>query len=93
VSVFLVIERPDHGPRVLGTFGTRQDAEVARESLVAEEPGWESFVSIRAAKRSLLDDQRSARGFVGLWLVALLLIDALLVYALYLAVRALAGLA
>ena len=93
MSVFLVIERPDHSPRVLGAFGTRQDAEEARESLVAEEPRWETFVSIRAAKRSTRDDQRNARSFVGLWLVAVLLIDALLAYALYLAVRALAGLA
>jgi hypothetical protein len=92
VSVFLVIERPHHSPRVLGAFGTRQDAEEARESLVAEEPGWETFVSIRAPKRSRRHDQRSARSFVGLWLVGVLLIDAVLAYALYLAVRALVGL-
>ena len=93
MSVFLVIERPDHSPRVLGAFGTRQDAEEARESLVAEEPGWETFVSIRAPEPSRYDDHRSVRSFIGLWLVTVLLVDALLVYALYLTVRALAGLA
>jgi hypothetical protein len=89
VSAFLVIERPDHSPRVLGAFGTRQDAVEAREILVKEEPEWETFVSIWTPKPSRGHDQRHATTFIGLWLVALLVVDAVLSYGLYLSIRAL----
>jgi hypothetical protein len=89
MSAFLVIERPDHGPRVVAAFSTRRDAEEAREILVADEPQLATFVSVRAPERSRSDDQRTARTFVGGWLVALVVVDAMLAYGLYLAVRAL----
>jgi hypothetical protein len=89
MSAFLVIERPDHAPRVLGAFSSRGDAEEAREILAADEPQLAAFVSVRAPERSRDNDQRSARTFVGLWLVALLVLDAVLAYGLYLTVRAL----
>ena len=89
MSSFLVIERPDHGPRVLEAFSSRHDAEEAREILLAKEPGWETFVSIRTPKPTGESDQRGARAFLGGWLVVVLVVDAVLAYALYLAIRAL----
>jgi len=44
---YLVIERSKHGPRVLGVFTTRNDAEVARDVLLAARPKWKKLVSIR----------------------------------------------
>ena len=90
MSAYLVIERPDHSPRVLGAFSTRQGAEEARETLVADQPEWERFVSVRGqATAQRANNHRTARGFVGGWLVALLVVDVVIAYALYLAVRAL----
>jgi hypothetical protein len=91
MSAYLVIERPDHSPRVLGTFTTRQDAERARETLVAAQPDWATFVSVRAkaTQRARDNGRRAPRSFVGLWLVALLAVDVVIAYALYLAARAL----
>jgi hypothetical protein len=87
VSVFLVIERPDHSPRVLGTFSNRGDAEEARAVVVADEPGWERFVSIRTPEGN---PPRTRHSFVGLWVVALVLVvDTALAYGLYRGVKVL----
>ena len=34
----LIIDRAHHGPRLLQTFETREEAEDAREELIAENP-------------------------------------------------------
>ena len=44
MAAHLVIERPQHAPRLLGTFKTRADAEVARGELIERNPAWESFL-------------------------------------------------
>ena len=38
MAAHLIIERPNHGPRVLRTFGTREAAEAYREWLLAGQP-------------------------------------------------------
>jgi hypothetical protein len=83
---FLVIERPDHSPRVLGVFRNRGDAEEARALLLADEPSWVNVVSVRASQQT--SNGRSARGLVAVWLVALF-VDVMLLYGLYVALRAL----
>jgi hypothetical protein len=92
MSAFLVIERPDHSPRVLGAFDSRRDAERARRAMVAEAPRWGPFVSIRTSRRDVADDQRSPWTFVSGWLVVLIVVDVVVIYALYLAARAMLGL-
>jgi hypothetical protein len=92
MSAFLVLERPDHSPRVLGAFSSAQDAENARETLVAAQPNWERFVSVRASQRSRGNDEYTRRSYVATWLVALVVVDVLIAYALYLAASALADL-
>jgi hypothetical protein len=89
MSAFLVIERPNHGPRVLGAFGSRQAAEEAREFLIAREPKWATSVSIQAPWGN---DEHMPRSVVGLLLVALVAVDVVIVYALYLAAGALVDL-
>jgi hypothetical protein len=92
MPAFLVIERPNHNPHVLGAFSTRRDAEEAREILVADDPGWETFVSIQTPEQNGANEQRRERSLVVPWLAALLVVDVVLAYALYLVVRALVDL-
>jgi hypothetical protein len=94
MSAFLIIERPGHAPRVLGAFSNPQEAETARKTVVAARPHWETLVTVRgnADKRALGNRQRTPRSFVWWWLVALLAVDVVIAYALYLAVRALVDL-
>ena len=49
----LVIDRAHHGPRLLQTFATREDADEAREELVAESADLE-----RALYVVIVDDAR-----------------------------------
>ena len=46
-SADVVIERSDHGPRFLGTFGTLADAESFRAGVLERQPAWENVVTIR----------------------------------------------
>jgi hypothetical protein len=46
VSWHLVIERPKHVPRLLGSFGSREDAETDRVRFLSDHPAWERFVRV-----------------------------------------------
>jgi hypothetical protein len=46
MSIYLILERPDHGPRLLGIFSTTEDAEFQKAELATEKPSWAQFLSI-----------------------------------------------
>src|SRR5262245_57534000 len=46
MSYHLVIERPKHAPHLLASFQSREEAERDRARVLADNPGWETFVRI-----------------------------------------------
>jgi hypothetical protein len=46
VAAHLIIERSHHGPRLIGTFRNRLDAEVMRGGLIHDNPAWEERLSV-----------------------------------------------
>jgi hypothetical protein len=47
VSAHVVIERSHHGPRFLGAFETRADAETYRAGVLERQPAWEDIMTVR----------------------------------------------
>ncbi len=46
VATHLILERSHHGPRLIGTFRTRLDAEAMRGGLIHDNPAWEEQLSV-----------------------------------------------
>ena len=46
MASYLILERPGHGPRLLGVFTTTDDAELQKAELVIDKPSWAAFLSI-----------------------------------------------
>ena len=42
----LILERSHHGPRLIGTFRNRLDAEAMRGGLIHDNPAWEERLSV-----------------------------------------------
>jgi hypothetical protein len=46
VATHLILERSHHGPRLIGTFRNRIEAEAARGGLIHDNPAWEERLSV-----------------------------------------------
>jgi hypothetical protein len=46
VAAHLILERSHHGPRLIGTFRNRLDAEAMRGGLIHDNPAWEKRLSV-----------------------------------------------
>ena len=46
VATHLILERSHHGPRLIGTFRNRLDAEAMRGGLIHDNPAWEKRLSV-----------------------------------------------
>ena len=47
MAAYLILERPEHGPRLLGIFSTHEDAELQKAEIVTDKPSWDPFLSIQ----------------------------------------------
>ena len=46
VATHLILERSHHGPRLIGTFRNRLDAEAMRGGLIHDNPTWADALSV-----------------------------------------------
>jgi hypothetical protein len=46
VATHLILERSHHGPRLIGTFRNRLDAEAMRGGLIHDNPSWAEGLSV-----------------------------------------------
>ena len=46
VATHLILERSHHGPRLIGTFRNRLDAEAMRGGLIHDNPTWAEALSV-----------------------------------------------
>ena len=46
VATHLILERSHHGPRLIGTFRNRLDAEAMRGGLIHDNPAWAEGLSV-----------------------------------------------